>query len=215
MSTDTPLPIQTATDLLKPHAALLERLHLLSGCSATQFAAVYTPLLERFAEYVQQVPDASAPPERQHTLLQTRLHAATHALARRRGAILPLDAEPERVAREADLWTFVLCAAVLLRELATAFAPWAITVTTAHRQSLGRWQPQRAPRGFAHLPRAATYHVRPSGETPGPDWTPLMIGALLPETAWNWLWREPRIWAAWQQVLHRRFQPDLDPLLAP
>ena len=213
MSTDTPLPIQTATDLLKPHAALLERLHLLSGCSATHFAAVYSPLLERFAEYVQQVPDASASPER--TLLQARLQAAERALARRRGAILPLDAEPERVAREADLWTYVLFAAALLRELATAFAPWAITVTTANHQVLGRWQPQIAPRGFANMPHAAAYHARPSEETPGPDWTPLMIGALLPETAWNWLWREPPILAAWQQVMHRRFQPDLNPLLMP
>lgn len=206
------IPIQTAAELLAPQAAPLDRLHRLLGCSEVQFEAVYAPLLARFAEYVQQVPCATQP---ECTLLQARLHAAARTLARRRGAILPLDAEPEHVAREADLWTYVLFAAALLRELAAAFAPWTITVYAQRPQSLGRWQPPVAPRGLAGMPHAVAYRVRPSGETPGPDWTPLMIGALLPEAGWNWLWREPRVLTAWQQLFHGHPRPDLDPLLAP
>ena len=206
------IPIQTAAELLAPQAVSIDRLRRLSGGSDVQFAAVYAPLLAGFAEYVQQVPDAGQP---ERTLLQARLHAAERTLARRRGAILPLDAEPEQVAREADLWTYVLFAAALLRELATALAPWAITVYAPRQQPLGRWQPHLAPRGFAKLPHAVAYQVRRSGETPGPDGTPLMIGARLPEAAWNWLWREPRVFAAWQHLFHGRPRPDLDPLLAP
>ena len=114
------IALQPAATLLAPHDARLERLRQQASCSAVQFEAVYAPLLERFAEYVQRVPCAAQP---ECTILESRLAAAERSLARRRGAILPRNAGPEHVAREADLWTYVLFSAALLRCLAAEFAP--------------------------------------------------------------------------------------------
>ena len=88
MGTDL-IALQPAATLLAPHDARLERLRQQASCSAVQFAAVYAPLLERFAEYVQRVPCAARP---ECTILESRLAAAERILARRRGAILPRNA---------------------------------------------------------------------------------------------------------------------------
>lgn len=206
------IPIQPATALLAMHEARLERLRQQASCSAVQFEAVYAPLLTSFAEYVQRVP---CPTQPDTTILQSRLRAAERALARRRGAILPRNAGPEQVAREADLWTYVLFSAALLRRLAAECAPWAITVWSNSRQPLGRWRPQVAPRGLAHMPQAAAYDVQPSDDAPGADWTLLAVGALLPSAASNWLWREPHVHAAWRQLFLGDPPAELIPLLTP
>ncbi len=205
-------PIVSAAVLLAEQGARLERLRLWSSSSTVQFEAVYAPLLERFAEYVQRVPCATQPAV---TILERRLDAAEHLLARRRGAILPLDAGPEQVAREADLWTYVLFSAALLRRLAAEFAPWAITVWSSQRRPLGRWRPHIAPRGLARMPQAAAYDAQPSDEPPGADWTPLLVGTLLPSAASNWLWREPAVHAAWRHLFLGDSPADLIPLLTP
>jgi len=191
------IAIQPAATLLAPHDAQLDRLRQQASCSAVQFEAVYAPLLMGFAEYVQRVP---CPTQPDITILQSRLRAAERTLARRRGAILPRNAGPEQVAREADLWTYVLFSAALLRRLAAEFAPWAITVWSSARRPLGRWRPQVAPRGLAHMPQAAAYAVQPSIDAPGADWTLLAVGALLPPAASNWLWREPHVHAVWRPL---------------
>ena len=206
------IALQPAATLLAPHDARLERLRQQASCSAVQFAAVYAPLLERFAEYVQRVPCATQP---ECTILESRLAAAERILARRRGAILPRNAGPEHVAREADLWTYVLFSAALLRCLAAEFAPWAITVWSSQRRPLGRWRPPVAPRGLAHMPRAAAYDAQPSDDAPGVDWTLLAVGALLPSAASNWLWREPHMHAVWRQLFLGDPPAELIPLLTP
>lgn len=206
---DERLPIVPASVLLADQGEVLARVRLLSACSPVQFEAVYAPLLTAFTEYVQRVP---CPVQPTQTILQVRLQAAERALARRRGVILPLDVGPEQVAREADLWTYVVFSGALLRRLADEFSPWAITVWSADERPLGRWRPQATPRGLARMRHAAWYRVRRVTEPPSADWTPLMVGALLPDTALNWLWREPRIMGVWQQLLHNHPLPEIDPL---
>ncbi len=201
------VPITGAGALLGERAAALERLRGLSSSSAAQYEAVYAPLLVALAGYVQRVPCARLP---RHTILDARLRAAERALARRRGAILPPGAGSERAAREADLWTYTVFGLALLHRLAGEFAPWSIALWSVHDRPLGRWQPQTAPRGLARVPGVAAYSVRPAADPPGADWTPLLAGALLPEVALNWLWREPRVMSVW----HRSLTVDLPPEIA-
>lgn len=90
-------------------AAIVQQLHAGSGSSATYFDAVYRPLLHAVAEYLQQLPDPAQPAI---TGLDARLHTAATALRHRRGRLLPPGAPAERLAQDADLWTYsqtVLC----------------------------------------------------------------------------------------------------------
>jgi hypothetical protein len=205
------LPIAPARVLLAEQAGPLERVRALSACSAVQFEAVYAPLLSALADYVQRLPCARQP---EQTILHARLRAAERALARRRGAILPPDAGSERVAREADLWTYAVFSLALLRRLAREFAPWSIVLWSAHDRPLGRWQPRSAPCGLAGVKGVAAYSLRPETGPPGADWTPLVAGALLPGAALNWLWREPGVMSVWQQALSSDLPPEIAPLFA-
>lgn len=191
------MPIQTPAQVLTAYAASLARVQTLSGSSVTQFTAVYTPLAQALAGYVQHLPCVY---RTDHSLLSARLEQAAQVLLRRQGVLLPPGAPPERLAREADLWTYVAYSVALLRGLAADVAPWTITLWSLDDTARGVWQPWTAPRGLATVD-AAAYRVRRALHPPGADWTPLLVGALMPPAGLNWLWREPAIWQVWQQAL--------------
>lgn len=203
------VPIAPARALLDERRDALARLHALSGSSATQFEAVYQPLALALAGYVQRLPAAG---DGRQTILAARLRRAEVVLARRRGVLLPPGAEPERVARQADLWTYALFGLALLRRLAREFAPWTVALWSAEGRPLGVWRPQAAPRGPARVAGAAAYSVRPNPDPPDADWTPLVVGALLPAAGLNWLWREPDVLRAWSRALVAELPAELAPL---
>lgn len=191
------MPIQTAAQVLAAHMGSLRRVQTLSGSSPTQWEAVYHPLAEALAGYVQHLPCAD---RADASLLGARLQQAERVLRRRSGGFLPPGAPPERIAREADLWTYVAFSVALLRGLAGDLAPWTITLWSAEDTARGVWQPWTAPRGLATVD-AVAYRVRRHLHPPGADWTPLVVGVLMPVTGLHWLWREPAIWPVWQQAL--------------
>ena len=201
--------IAPAQALLDEQRDALVRLHALSGSSATQFEAVYQPLALALAGSVQRLP---ATGDGRQTILAARLRRAEIVLARRRGVLLPPGAEPERVARQADLWTYALFGLALLRRLAREFAPWTVALWSAEGRPLGVWRPAAAPRGPARVAGAAAYSVRPNPDPPGADWTPLVAGALLPAAGLNWLWREPDVLRAWSRALVAELPAELAPL---
>ena len=191
-------PIQDGARVLADWPALLECVQALSGVSEKQFAATYQPLLLAWAAYLQHLPD---PAGAGVTLLETRLRQAEVVLARRRGVILPVGGDPEQAAREADLWTYAVFSLALLRQIGAALAPLAVALWSSRGQALGRWRPDLQPRGLAHVRRAAAYGVYPCPAGASRDWTLLVAGALLPDTARNWLWREPAVFHLWKQAL--------------
>ena len=200
-------PILPASALLE--AAAVERLHAASGSSATHFEAVYRPLLHAVAEYLQQLPDPAQPAI---TGLDARLHTAATALHRRRGRLLPPGAPAERLAQEADLWTYAVFSLALLRRLGLAVTAWRITLWSAHDQPLGVWRLWETPRGLAHVPRAAVYQAHPALHPPRTDATPLLVGALMPPAGLHWLWRAPAVLDAWRGAL---YAPAWSALFAP
>jgi hypothetical protein len=191
-------PIQDGARVLADWPVLLERVQTLSGVSDQQFAATYQPLLLAWATYLQHLPD---PAGAGVTLLETRLRQAEIVLARRRGVILPMGGDPEQAARQADVWTYAVFSVALLRQIGAALAPLAVALWSSRGQALGRWGPELQPRGLAHVRRAAAYSIYPAPAGASQDWTLLMAGALLPDTARNWLWREPAVFDLWQQAL--------------
>ena len=203
-------PILPASALLD--AATVQQLHAASGGSATHFEAVYRPLLHAVAEYLQQLPDPAQPAI---TGLDARLHTAATALRRRRGRLLPPGAPAERLAQDADLWTYAVFSLALLRRLGPAVTAWRITLWSAHDQPLGVWRLWETPRGLAHVPRAAVYQAQPALHPPRTDATPLLVGALMPPAGLHWLWRAPAVLDAWRGALYAPAWPPLfEPLFS-
>ena len=91
--------------------------------------------------------------------------------------------------------------ASIVRQIGAALAPLAVVLWSSSGQALGRWGPELQPRGLAHVRRAAAYSVDPVPPGLSRDWTWLVAGALLPDTARNWLWREPAVFDLWKQAL--------------
>lgn len=206
------VPIEDGAALLARCSDRLVRIAQLSGTSATQFAATYQPLLVRWATYLQWLPDVETPGA---TLVERRLQGAERMLVRRQGLILPFGAEPEQASRDADLWTFTAFSVALLRRLGTALAPLAVALWSARHQPIGQWRPDLHPRGLASVKNAVAYSVYPNGISAGAEWTLLAVGALLPEAALHWLWREPQVLAAWKRALIAPALPaPLQPLFA-
>jgi hypothetical protein len=200
-----------ARRLIQPASALLDTatvqaLHAASGSSAIHFAAVYQPLLQAVAEYVQQLPDPGQPTR---TVLEARVHAALGGLRRRRGRLLPPGAPAERIAQETEVWTYAVFSLALLRGLAPVVTAWRVTLWSAQAQPLGVWRLWDAPGGLAQVPRAAAYTVQPALNPPEADATPLLIGALMPAAGLHWLWRAPAVGDAWRAALRAAAWPAL------
>ena len=199
-------PIFAGRALLADCGAALDRVRNLSGSSPVQFAAAYAPLAENVAEYVQRLPAVGDP---EPTILAARLRRAEGALARRRARLLPPDADPERIAREADLWTYVAFGLALLRGLARDLDAWTVALWTADRRPLGLWRPWEAPWGLARVAGAAAYTVDRHRDPPSADWTPLAAGALMPADGLHWVWREPAVLAVWTRALTAELPAEL------
>jgi len=197
-------PILPASALLD--AVAIQALYAGSSSSATHFNAVYRPLLHAVAEYLQRLPDPEQPAI---PLLEARVRTAAEGLRRRRGRLLPPGASAERIAEEADLWTYAVFSLALLRRLGPAVTAWRITLWSAQDQPLGVWRLWDTPRGLARVPRAAAYQVQPAPHPPRADATPLLVGALMPPAGLHWLWRAPAVLDAWRAALQAPSWPAL------
>lgn len=198
--------VATAAALLADHKATLAALYQLTGTSAAQFDALYRPLVERLAEWVQRLPSLIEPKQ---TLLSERLFSAERALSRRRGVFLPPGAEPERIAYEADVWTYAVFSIALLRALGPTLAHWQVTLYVPQQQ--WRWLPWQASMQEAG---AQYYHVKRRNLANERDTTPLIAHHMVPALAQNWLWDNPTVWTTWTQALSTSQPPGvLAPLL--
>ncbi len=200
-------PILSASELLGQRQETVNRLKGWSALSETQFDVVFLPLILAFAGYVQALPHGE-----QGTILDVRLQQAERVLRRRRGVILPSGAEPEQIAREEDLWTYAVFSIALLRRLARDIDAWEITLYSAHHQAVGRWTPYEAADGWGAWEGARCYRLKRQTASGGGDWTPLIVRALMPSAALNWLWRKSAVFDVWQKALSR---PELPELIQP
>jgi len=200
------IPIIPAAVLLEQRSVSLSRLLSLSGTSPPLFSAVYEPLLVNLAAHIQQLPDPIHP---ERDLLDRRLRHVECALARRRGYFLPLGATPERIAREADVWTYAVFSAALLRGLEPDLRRLHVTLYGADQRPLPAthigWMGLQAS-------GACAYHVRQIHPGGSADATLLHVAGLMPTEGLCWLWREPTVLSCWLQALS---EPAPPPMLAP
>lgn len=166
------------------------------------FNALYEPLLNNLATHVQQLPDPNAP---EHRLLDRRLRHAECALARRRGYFLPMGASPERMAREADVWTYAVFSAALIRRLDPDLGRIVLTLYTTDQRPLPVTR-----LGWTGLQTvgACGYEVRDiQPSRTGFDATLLHVACLMPRAGVAWLWREPTVLSAWLQACREPTPP--------
>jgi len=79
------------------------------GWPSATFDAWVMPLLDRFAEFVQLLPDGEQAGAGEYGgLLRNALVAAHQALDRRRGRILPMGAAPEEIGARAHRWSYAV-----------------------------------------------------------------------------------------------------------
>ncbi len=129
-------------------------------------------------------------------MLDHGLEVVAGALALRRGYLLPHGAEPERVARSQDLWTYAVFTAALLHDIGKPAVDQRVVLLDRRQRSLGAWDPWRGPMDD----RAAWYQVefvrdrtRGLHERVGP----LLAHFIVPEAGLSWLASDPEVLAAW------------------
>ena len=201
--------IQSSEDVLEPLQDNISRLAERADATDAHFALYYQPLLQGLAALLQTVPTQDG----FRTLLASRLQEAEAALQRRWAYLLPPGAEPERLAQEADLWTYAVFTLGLLRGLGLELSRLQVELFASQGQPLGDWKPWL---GSMAEQGAAWYRVCPINPAGYFDWTPLLTARLIPHDGQRWLWSNRAVFAVWLEALAGPVCPaTLAPILTP
>ena len=193
--------VLSPAELLAPHSDLLRRIRDLVGVPLKHWAALYAPLFDRFASYVQRVP-ASEAHHHCHLggLLQHSLEVVLDTLVLRRGALLPPGVSPEELAKVQDVVTYACATAALLHDVGKPAADQRITLFGADQSVLGLWSPLDGP-----IPTdAQAYRVVFTGTRRyrrHERLAPLLASKLLPPDGLRWIAAEPWVMDRWLAAL--------------
>lgn len=194
-------PVLAASQLLQSHAAVLSQIRQQVGVPAAHWNALYQPLLERYAAFVQQLPASEAHHHRRlGGLLKHGLQTTFNALAIRRGILLPPGSSAEELSEKQDVWTYAAASAALLHDLGKPVVDQHIALRTADGKLLGRWNPLAGP----IVPPAASYairYVRGRRYRLHPRLPPMLVQHLVPPVALVWLVQDLDVFEAWLAVI--------------
>ena len=186
--------------LLAPHAPLLHEIREMVGVPDAHWRSLYDPMLQHYAAFVQQLPASEA---HHHAgpggLLAHGLEVLRNALKVRRGALLPRGAAPEEAARQQDLWTYAICSACLLHDIAKPVVDQRILLFDATGRSVGAWDPWSGPMPADHRYRVTFVRERqyPLHER----LAPLFARIIVPQLGLSWLGSEPEVLRQWTATL--------------
>jgi integrating conjugative element relaxase (TIGR03760 family) len=205
-STERPKPDPGTYDvlpparLLAPHAPLIHEVREMVGVPDPHWRSLYDPMLHQYAGFVQQLPASEA---HHHSgaggLLAHGLEVLRNALKIRRGALLPRGAAPEEAARQQDLWTYAICSACLLHDVAKPVVDLRILLTDATGRSAGVWDPWSGPMPTDHRYRVTfvrdrQYHLHER-------LAPLFARLIVPQLGLSWLGSEREVLRQWTATL--------------
>ena len=132
--------------LLAQYGPLVHEIREMVGVPDAHWRRLYDPMLRGYAGFVQQFPASEA---HHHSgpggLLAHGLEVVRNALKIRRGALLPRGAAPETAARQGDLWTYAICSACLLHDIAKPVVDLKVLLSDATGRSAGEWDPWSGP----------------------------------------------------------------------
>jgi integrating conjugative element relaxase (TIGR03760 family) len=195
------LPVLGPEELLQPHALTLSHIRRQVGVPLAHWDALYQPLLDRFAAFVQQLPASEAHHHRRPGgLLQHGLDSTLKALTLRRGILLPPGSSAERLAEKQDVWTYATASAAVLHDLGKPVVDQQVDLFDANGRGLGRWNPLAGP----IRPPATHYsirYVRGRRYRLHPRLPPMLVQHLVPAVALEWLVQNLDVFEAWLAVI--------------
>jgi len=195
------IPVQSASELLQPHTDVLGKIRQQVGIPAAHWSALYQPLLEAYAAFVQQLPASEAHHHRgRGGLLKHGLETMLAALTLRRGVLLPPGSSAELLAEKQDAWTYATASAALLHDLGKPVVDQHVGLRGAGGSSLGRWNPLAGPM----RPPATHYsirYVRGRRYRLHSRLPPMLVQYLLPPLALQWLAQDLDVFEAWLAVI--------------
>ena len=192
-------PASTAERLLAQgdRPALRRRIDRLLSVPRPQLETLFHAAILGYARFVQQLPASEA---HHHAgaggMLDHGLEVVANALALRRGHLLPEGAEPERLARGQDLWTYAVFTAALLHDIGKPAVDQRVLMLGASHRPLGIWDPWQGLMGHRALwyrvefvrDRARGLHERVA---------PLLARFIVPAAGLSWLASDREVLAAW------------------
>jgi integrating conjugative element relaxase (TIGR03760 family) len=195
------LPVLVPGELLQGHAQSLSQIRRQVGVPLAHWDALYQPLLDRFAAFVQQLPASLVHHHRQPGgLLQHGLDTALKALTLRRGILLPPGSSAERLAEKQDVWTYATASAALLHDLGKPVVDQQVDLFDPNGRNLGRWNPLAGP----IRPPATHYsilYIRGRRYRLHPRVPPMLVHHLVPAVALEWLVRDLDVFESWLAVI--------------
>lgn len=201
-SGNTIIPFLSGAELMadRNRQVFIARFASLVSLPQQHFQQLYVATLQTFAEFVQQLPASEA---HHHAglggLLNHSLEVAEKALALRRGFLLPPDADPSVVSRQADLWSYAVFSAALCHDIGKAVVDQTVHRFGARRQSIGVWNPWRGPMTDTAFYRVTFVRNREYGrhQLVGP----FVARTIIPDAAIDWLGSQRDLASAWVACL--------------
>lgn len=195
------LPVLPPTELLQSHADILASLRQQAGVPSAHWKALYQPLLDGYAAFVQQFPASEAHHHRERGgLLKHGLETALTALTLRRGILLPPGSSAEHLAEKQDVWSYATASAALLHDLGKPVVDQQIALRNADGHDLGYWNPLAGP---IHAPAAcySIHYVRGRRYRLHPRLPPMLAHLLVPPRALEWLVQDLDVFESWLAVI--------------
>ncbi|NWB28917.1 MobH family relaxase [Pseudomonas gingeri] len=193
------LPKSAAELLSTPRRRqLLEHIWQRTSLSRNQFADLYLRPIERYAELVQQLPASES---RHHAylggMLDHALESVAYALKIRQSHLLPVGADPETQALQAEAWSATIAYAALLHGIGRIFIDMEV-----HLADGSVWHPWH---GSIRREYRFRYSQTPSHTLPGAA-TGLLYAQLLPASILDWLSAYPEPLAALIHALSGHYE---------
>lgn len=193
------LPLLPGKELLtrSGRPGLLRQIDRLLSVPRSYLGSLFHTTILSYARFVQQLPASEA---HHHAgaggMLDHGLEVVINALALRRGYLLPPGAEPERLARSQDLWTYAVFTAALLHDIGKAAVDQRVLLFDTRNRPLGTWDPWQGPMDQ----RVTWYRVEfVRGRTHGlhERVAPLLAHFIVPAMGLSWLASDREVLTAW------------------
>lgn len=202
------LPIETAKTILEApdRKKVLARLQTLLGLPLERYEALCEPLIHRFAEFVQSLPETQNSYFAQHGgLLDHMLQRVLIALEIVQKHFLLEGKAESGLTEEQTLWTYTLFTAALFHNIGTVSANITTQIYDRNRRFVQEWQPLDGPM----ISQGHYYKydfTLPAGEHFKQHTSALLARQLMPLDGFRWISSDKELFAIWLSLLHGDMQ---------
>lgn len=196
--------VLSAQELLKTpiRTQQLKEIHTRVNLAKNYFDALYTPVLNNLAEYLQSLPDTVKLYQVKGGLLTYSLERCVRVLRLREKHAFSYDENPmQKIDSEKPLWTYVVCTATLLRDVGIIATNYPVQLVTQQGDFVKEWSPFDG----SMIQQDGKYYLF-KDLNPQPlhfslQSTPMLARRLLPKEGFDWIASDHRALKAWIAIL--------------